>query len=119
MNKKVSILVILTLICACFFSTNVKAQEGETQEPDVVVTSPDSLNNEILEDESKPNLDEEVEIPSNELPNSKPVIQTLTPKAAQASPVSEKVKPKEGKKEISFNLFYYLIYKFKHVDEEE
>ncbi len=101
-------------------SVNAQAQEeGGTEEEreEGVIVSSDSSNREVILEENKPEPLNEFRVPAEELPDAKP-INGVPQKATPVSdgPDKPKIKEKEGKSGVSFNILYYLIYKFKHVD---
>lgn len=119
MLKKVTVFATTCLIGLCSMSINAQAQEegGTEEREEVVVAIPDSSNTEIILEENKPEtLNDSFRIPAEEIPATKPINNSVAPKVTPATNSTDKVKPKEGKSEVSFNILYYLIYKFKHVD---
>lgn len=122
MLKKVTVLVVTCCIGLCFTSQKAQAQEGGAEErgEEEVIISPDSSSVETLleEDKIQP-VNESLEAPSNEIPSTsiRPNILLGTSPKPVITPVStEKSKVKDAKSDVSFNLLYYLFYKFKHVD---
>lgn len=120
MLKKVTVLVVTCFIGLTFTSQNALAQEGGAEDPEEeVIVSADSSSTEVLVEEDKPQpVEESFRIPAEETPAPKPiVIDGITPKSITLpSSNTEKTKVKDGKSDVSFNILYYLFYKFKHVD---
>ncbi|MBO3699959.1 hypothetical protein [Roseivirga sp. E12] len=120
MLKKVTVLVVTCFIGLCFTNVAAYAQEGGEEDPEEeVVVRSDSSNTEVLLEEGKPEptTNDVFKIPSEDSPSaSKPiVIEGIAPKTIPA-PVNSEKKVKDGKSDVSFNIFYYLFYKFKQVD---
>lgn len=118
MLKKVTVLVVTCCVGLCFTNQKAQAQEGGAEEREEVIISSDSSSIEILLEENKTQpVNESLRAPSIETPSVRPNIlpsTTLKPIIVPAS--NEKSKVKDAKSEVSFNLLYYLFYKFKHVD---
>lgn len=125
--KKVSTYIATCLFGLCFLSFSVHAQEEggieereggveERVEPIIIVS--DSSAVEISGDEKiDPSSTDAIKIPSDELLSTKPVkLNTLPAKPTPSTEGGDKVKPKEGKSDISFNIFHYIFYKFRQVD---
>lgn len=122
MLKKVTVLVVTCCIGLCFTSQKAQAQEGgaEEREEGEVIISADSSNIETLLEEDKAQPVNESIIPSDEIPSTRPNILLGTSPKSIVVPVSiEKTKVKDAKSDVSFNLLYYLFYKFKHVDASD
>ncbi len=122
MLKKVTVLVTTCFIGLCFTSVAAFAQEGGEEDPEEeVIINTDSSSTEILLEESKPEPTGDVlrGLPED-APTTTPkpiIIDRVSPKVVTPpANNSEKAKTKDGKSDVSFNIFYYLFYKFKHVD---
>lgn len=122
MLRKVTVFS-LSLIGFLLFENNSFAQEegGSTERtPEDIIVQKDSLI--VFEsgdvDHIIPPVNTPFNIPSSE--TQKRISVTSTP--PQNQPVNEKLshdgsaKVKESKQDFSFNIIYYLIYKFKQVD---
>ncbi|OEK07468.1 hypothetical protein [Roseivirga misakiensis] len=122
MLKKVSIYVASSLLGMCFLSVNAQAQEEGGVEERVVpiVVNNDSSTVESTMEDGKVEMtptSEEIKAPKNETLSTIPIKINTVPAKPSATPVdSDKTKVKEGKSDISFNIFYLLFYKFKQVD---
>ena len=124
MLKKVTVFVTACVLGLFFMGIDANAQEegGTEEREDVIVISPDSTNAEAAPQENKPEvIDGNIRVPSDELPTSRPATnQRLIQKPeGLIKDSSDKQKVKESKPDISFNILYYLIYKFKQVDVKE
>jgi len=122
MLKKVSIYIASSLLGVCFLSVNAQAQEegGVEERVDPIVISTDSSSVESIPGDQKIDLEpasEIIKLPIDEVLSTIPVKRNMLPAKPIASPVeNDKSKLKEGKSDISFNIFYLLFYKFKQVD---
>lgn len=122
MLKKVTVLVVTCCIGLCFTSQKAQAQEGGAEErgEEEVIISPDSSSVETLLEENKTQPVGESVVPADDIPSSRPNILRGTSPKPVVTPVStEKSKVKDAKSDVSFNLLYYLFYKFKHVDASD
>lgn len=118
--------LLITFSVSIIFSVsgNLQAQEGGME--DVKVISPtnsvDSLNQEILRENGTPlQSDEAISTKSKEqrleeLKKRLELFKQLTPAEETNNDFPDDNKIKENKKDLSFNIFYYLIYKYKQVD---
>lgn len=124
MLKKVTVFVAACVFGLCFMGIDANAQEegGIEEREEVIVVSPDSTNAEAAPQENKPEvIDGNIPVSSDELPTSRPAVDQR-PIQRPLIPIkddSDKQKVKESKPDISFNILYYLIYKFKQVDVKE
>ncbi|MFY0591846.1 hypothetical protein [Roseivirga sp.] len=122
MFKKVSIYIASSLLGVCFLSVNAQAQEEGGVEERVVpiVSNSDSSNVEALPEDGKLELSpsaEVLKVPANEVLSTIPIkLNTIPAKPTPSTSGEDKAKVKEGKSDISFNIFYLLFYKFKQVD---
>lgn len=127
MLKRASTYIATCLFGLCFLSVSAVAQEEggveereggveETIEP--IITIPDSAAIGVPgEGKMDPSIGDAIRIPSDELPSSKPIKLGAFPiKPTPSSEGTDKVKPKEGKSDISFNIFHYIFFKFRQVN---
>ncbi|GHE57823.1 MULTISPECIES: hypothetical protein [Roseivirga] len=119
MAQKISVFT-LCLLGIAFLNQAALAQEegGSVDKTENVQVSPvDSLS--TMERGEQESVSEPVttpfNIPSNELRKTKPQPVNKVNTGDKTTPEGQ-VKPKENKQEVSFNIIYYLIYKFKQVD---
>lgn len=118
MLKKVTVLVVTCFIGLGFSSQKALAQEGGEEREEEVIINTDSSNIDVQPEETMglPSS-ESIRIPANEIPSVKPLlIDRQNNKPILLPTEGEKPKVKETKSDVSFNLLYYLFYKFKHVD---
>lgn len=127
MLKKVSTHIATCLFGLCFLSLGVQAQEeggveeregGVEERVETIIAIPDSSVVESPEEgRIDPSSSDVIRVPSDELPASKPIkLNVLPAKPTPSTEGTDKVKPKEGKSDISFNIFHYIFYKFRQVD---
>lgn len=122
MLKKVTVLVLSCFVGLCFTSVAAFAQEGGEEDPEEeVIVNTDSSSTEVLLEEGKPEpVNDVLRGQPEDTPTTTPkpvIIDSVIPKGS-TTPAnnSDKSKVKDGKSDVSFNIFYYLFYKFKHVD---
>lgn len=127
MLKRASTYLATCLFGLCFLNINAQAQEeggveeregGVEERVESIIISLDSS---VVETSREGKLDmsgsDAVKVPLDELPSSKPIkLNTLPTKPTPSPERTDKVKPKEGKSDISFNIFHYIFYKFRQVD---
>ena len=118
MLKKFTVLVVTCCVGLCFTSQEVYAQEGGAEEREgEVIMNPDSSSIEaLLEGYRTRPANESLQSPSNEVSTPIRNLEGINIKPVIVPANTEKSKVKEGKSDVSFNLLYYLFYKFKHVD---
>ena len=127
MLKKASTYIATCLFGLCFLSVSAVAQEeggveeregGVEERVDPIIAIPDSAAIEVIgEEKIDSSVGDAIRVPSDELPASKPIKPNTFPiKPTPSSEGTEKVKPKEGKSDISFNIFHYIFFKFRQVD---
>ena len=127
MLKKVSTYIATCLFGLCILSINAQAQEeggveeregGVEERVETIIALPDSSVVETPGDEKADPLNvDPIKIPADELPSAKPIkVNTSPSKPTPSTEGTEKVKPKEGKSDISFNILHYIFYKFRQVD---
>ncbi len=119
MLKKVTVLVVTCVIGLCFSNENAQAQEGGAEESAEVIIGSDSTGTQIPVDSEKLEpVNQAFGNSADEVISERPVlIKREVPKLLVVpNNSSEKTKAKDGKSDVSFNIFYYLFYKFKHVD---
>lgn len=127
MLKKVSTHIATCLFGLCFLSIGVYAQEeggveeregGVEERVEPIIIAPDSSTVEMpREGKIDPSSTDANKIPSDELLPTKAIkLNPLPTKPTPSTDGGEKVKPKEGKSDISFNIFHYIFYKFRQVD---
>lgn len=121
MLKKVTVFVATCVFGLFFMGIDAKAQEegGTEEREDVIAVSPDTSNIEVTPHENKPEIiDGNMKVPSDELPATRPILNNRSIQKPETviKDGSDKQKIKESKPDISFNILYYLIYRFKQVD---
>lgn len=120
MLKKVTVLVVTCCIGLCFTSQKAQAQEGgveEREEEEVIMNSDSSSIEALLEEDKSQAVNESLRTPSIESPTIRPnILERINTKPVFVPSSTEKSKVKDAKSDVSFNLLYYLFYKFKHVD---
>ncbi len=118
MLKKFTVLVVTCCVGLCFTSQEAYAQEGgaEEQEGEVIMNADSSSIEALLEGYKTRPTTESLRSTSNEVPDAIPNREGTNTKPVIVPTSTEKSKVKEGKSDVSFNLLYYLFYKFKHVD---
>lgn len=117
------LLITFSISIILSISTNMHAQEGGMEDVKVVVPamSTDSLEQEnLIESETPIEADlapaKTKEERLEELKKRFEQFHQLTPSEGNKKPFQQEDKIKENKKDLSFNIFYYLIYKYKQVD---
>lgn len=120
MARKIS-LITLSLLGIFILNEGVFAQEGGgTEEKSEVIIPIVSVDSSIVFDRqatdqiSEQPVSTPFNIPASELLKSKPT-GSVPSEGDKLTPEGQN-KVKENKQEFSFNIIYYLIYKFKQVD---
>lgn len=117
------LLILFSISTIAGLTSVAQAQEGGMRDVKILhpIESVDSLNqdniegsNALIETEKTPSLNKEQRL--NELKKKLEQLHQLTPSENPKGDFGEENKVKDNKKDLSFNIFYYLIYKYKQVD---
>lgn len=117
------LLILFSFSTIAGLTSVAQAQEGGMRDVKILhpIESVDSLNqdniegsNALIETEKTPSLNKEQRL--NELKKKLEQLHQLTPSENPKGDFGEENKVKDNKKDLSFNIFYYLIYKYKQVD---
>lgn len=117
------LLILFSFSTIAGLTSVAQAQEGGMRDVKILhpIESVDSLNqdniegsNALIETEKTPSLNKEQRL--NELKKKLEQLHQLTPTENPKGDFGEENKVKDNKKDLSFNIFYYLIYKYKQVD---